>query len=439
MAAAASRGLALSLLLLAALAGCAADQPVLTLVFEHVPPDTQQIEVTLHGRDATFMGPDAGNDQVGVRYASGNVVIAIEAAYAAARGNHIRLPLTAGAEVVLDGTATATATGGGEPKTVETSVSVMARGSATMTFDFGSTDGGTDASADDADAGAIDGHADADADVDANEAGAGDVAMDLARDVPAEMPGTDVAPDKPPADVAADMPSPTDTSIDVPIGTSCTLRGQWAASIGTGGSGPTVAYAAPLFGVAWKAAAMDLLYNAVSDTGTRQLGIDKTLVSGTAQGVNTPRLARVGTDFALAYGRYDGSGAQAARGAGRTGDRGRDRASRAGDEAAGCRRFAGDRRHRGQRRPEKRCCDQPGRGSLQPDRGDRRRVQRRFHLRHRQDAGGPRGDADDRNRVGARSFPCRRRHPGDVRGRDIAGIVGRHEPDGRRDVHLHVG
>ena len=74
-----------------------------------------------------------------------------------------------------------------------------------------------------------------------------------------------------------------------------------------------------------------------------------------------------------------------------------------------------------------------------PDRGDRRRVQRRFRLRHRQDAGRPRGDADDRNRVGARSFPCRRRHPGDVRGRDIAGNVGRHEPDGRRDVRLHVG
>ena len=74
-------------------------------------------------------------------------------------------------------------------------------------------------SADDADAGAIDGHADADADVDVNEAGAGE-SDGLARDVPAEMPGTDVAPDKPPADVAVEMPSPTDTSIDVPIGTS---------------------------------------------------------------------------------------------------------------------------------------------------------------------------------------------------------------------------
>ena len=95
MAAAARRGLALSLLL-AAVAGCAADQPVLTLVFEHVPMGTQQIDVTLHGQDATFMGPDAGNDQVGVSYAGGDVLIAIDAAYAAARGNHIRLPLTAG-------------------------------------------------------------------------------------------------------------------------------------------------------------------------------------------------------------------------------------------------------------------------------------------------------------------------------------------------------
>ena len=99
---------------------------LLTLVFEHVPMGTQRIIVTLHGHDATFMGPDAGNDQVGVSYASGNVVIRIDPAYAAARGNHIRLPLTAGAEVVLDGTASTT--GDGEAKTVETSVPVMARG-----------------------------------------------------------------------------------------------------------------------------------------------------------------------------------------------------------------------------------------------------------------------------------------------------------------------
>ena len=170
MASAARRGLVLSLLLMA-VAGCAADQPVLTLVFERLPIGTQWILVTLHGQEATFMGPDAGNDQVGVSYDGGNVLIRIEAGYAAARGNHIRLPLTAGNEIHLDGTAHAT---GGADKIVETSVSVMARGSATMTFDFGSPDGGTDAAA-------SDGHADAD--VDANEAGAGDVPADVGSDV----------------------------------------------------------------------------------------------------------------------------------------------------------------------------------------------------------------------------------------------------------------
>jgi hypothetical protein len=45
----------------------------------------------LHGQlgsqDATFMGPDAGNSQVGVRYVGGDVLIAIEA--------RLRGPLTA--------------------------------------------------------------------------------------------------------------------------------------------------------------------------------------------------------------------------------------------------------------------------------------------------------------------------------------------------------
>ena len=228
-----------------AVADCAADQPVLTLVFERLPMGTKLIEVTLHGHEATFMGPDAGNDQVGVSYDGGNVRHPDLGRRMPPRGgNHIRLPLTAGDKIQLDGTAHAT--GGGETKIVETSVSVMARRSATMTFDFGSTDGGTEAPAGD-------GHADAD--VDANEAGAGDipadvgsdvassdvpadVPTDLARDVPAEMPGTDVAPDKAQADVAVEMPSPTDTSGDVPpIGTSCALHGPYAASIGPGGSG----------------------------------------------------------------------------------------------------------------------------------------------------------------------------------------------------------
>jgi hypothetical protein len=302
VAAAARRSLALALLL-AAGAGCAADQPVLTLVFERLPIGTQRIEVTLHGAEATFSGPNAGDDQVGVRYVAGDVLIAIDAAYAAARANRIRLPLTAGSAVDLLGTARATR--GAETSTVTTSTSVMPGASATMTFDFGAFegDGGTDAPADVADADVPDGDvsdAGPDGDVDAREAGAGDVPTDLA------------SPDVGPADVAADVPGATDTSGDAPpIGTNCALRGQFAASVGTGGSGPTVAYAAPLFGVAWKAA-NDLLYNAVSDNGALQLTTDRTVVSGGTQGVNTPRLARVGGDFALAYGRHDSGGAQAA-------------------------------------------------------------------------------------------------------------------------------
>jgi hypothetical protein len=315
VAAAAGRGLALSLLL-GAVAGCAADQPVLTLVFEHLPGGTQQIHVTLDNPNATFMGPDAGNDQVGVgvSYVGGDVNIVIDAGYAAARGNHIRLPLTAGNEIDLVGTARAFA-GGVETKAVVTSTRVFARQSVTMTFDFDSGDGGSDgppdgsdASADGADAGVGDGQAagdlgndgNANADVrgDANEGGAADVPADVPVDVP--------------ADVAVDIPSPTDTSGDAPIATNCALRAQYAASVGGGGSGPTVAYAAPLFGVAWQSAA-DLLYNAVSENGTIQLtAADKTVVSGGTQGLNTPRLARLGADFALAYGRHDGAGGQAA-------------------------------------------------------------------------------------------------------------------------------
>jgi hypothetical protein len=316
------RGLALSLLL-AAVAGCAADQPVLTLVFERLPDGTQRIDVTLHGTDATFMGPDAGNDQVGVSYPAGDVLVMINAGYAAARGNHIRLPLTAGNSIELQGTASAIVDA--ETQTVaSTSTSVTAGASATMKFDFGAGDGGTDTSTAGDDAGAIDGQADADAgvDADASEAGAGDVPADLssqdvpadlAQDVPTEMPGSDVAADRAPADVAADLASPTDTSGDGPatIGINCSLRGQFAASVGTGGSGPTVAHVTPLFGVVWKAGT-DLLYNAVSEMGALQLAADKTVVSGGTQGVSSPRLARVGADFALAYGRHDGTGAQAA-------------------------------------------------------------------------------------------------------------------------------
>ena len=314
---AASRCLVWPSLLVAAAAavGCGADQPVLTLAFKDLPAGTQRIEVTLHGEGATFMGPDAGNDQVGVGYGGGNVVISIEAAYAAARGNRIRLPLTAGKDITLDGTARAAGAAGTETKTAATSTLVMAHQSAALTFDFASSDGGTDASDDggvdadlntDAGMDRMDSAGDVPADVPASE-----VAGDVARDVPAEMPAGDVQADTSPTDVPADEPSPTDTSGDATISPNCAVRAQFAASSMIGGSGPTVAYAAPLFGVVWKAA-NDFFYNAVSSTGALQLTSDKTVVSGTGQGLNTPRFARVGNDFVLAYGRHDSTGAQAA-------------------------------------------------------------------------------------------------------------------------------
>lgn len=292
--------------------GCSAEQPVLTLAFKDLPAATERIEVSLHGEGATFMGPDTGNDQVGVKYVGGNVIISIEGAYAAARGNRIRLPLTAGKDITLDGTARAA---GAETKIAAMSTLVMAHQSATLTFDFDSSDGGADASDDggvDADANVstdagIDSAGDVPADVPATE-----VAGDVAGDVPAEAPAGDVPADLSSTDVPVDVPSPTDTSGDAPtILPNCAVRGQYATSSMPGGSGPTVAYSAPLFGVVWKAA-NDLFYNAVSSAGALQLTSDKTVVSGTGQGLNTPRLARVGNDFVLAYGRHDSTGAQAA-------------------------------------------------------------------------------------------------------------------------------
>jgi hypothetical protein len=308
----------------AAAAGCGADQPVLTLAFKDLPAGTQRIEVTLHGEGATFMGPDAGNDQVGVSYVGGNVVIKIEAAYAAARGNRIRLPLTAANDITLDGTARADA-GPDTQSTVAMSTAVMAHQSATLTFDFASSDGGTDASSDAGIDAGSDGVVDADAkgdtsmdiagdvpgDVASNDVPASEVGGDVARDVPAEMPAGDVPADMSPTDAPPDIPTPPDTGVDATLAPNCAVRGQFAASSMTGGSGPTVAYSAPLFGVVWKAA-NDFFYNAVSSGGTLQLASDKTVVSGTGQGLNTPRLARIGNDFALAYGRHDSMGAQAA-------------------------------------------------------------------------------------------------------------------------------
>jgi hypothetical protein len=321
---------------MAALSGCGSEQPALTLVFQTVPSGTDHLQVTLHGAGATFMGPDAGNANVGVSYASGNVIIDIDGAYAQARLYRIRLPLTAGKDITLEGTARATS-GADELATAMKSAQVAAGQSATLIFDFpadggvdpspapdggldGGDAGGGDAGADDAPLDAADGGPATDGPTDATSPDlSGDAPRDLGDDTPSDAPTDvaidmspgDVAPDSPP-DVPAEMP-PMDSGPDVPptIGTTCRMSGQSQASVASGGSGPTVAYAGGLFGVVWQATT-GLSYNAVAPNGTLQFAQDKLIVSSAGQSLTTPRLARLGSDFVLAYGRRDTSGGQAA-------------------------------------------------------------------------------------------------------------------------------
>jgi hypothetical protein len=83
--------------------------------------------------------------------------------------------------------------------------------------------------------------------------------------------------------------------------------------VALGGSSPAVAFSsAGVFGVAWKAINGDILYNAVTPTGTLRLSTDKTVVTASGQSPSSPRLASLGDDLVVAYGRRDTSGAQAA-------------------------------------------------------------------------------------------------------------------------------
>jgi hypothetical protein len=313
-------------------------------VFAHLPADPSHLDVTLHAMGATFKGPAAGNTNVGVSYDGGDVIIEIDGAYAKARLYRIRLPLTASDTLKLEGTAHAAV--GMEILTTTWSMQVAAGQSVTMVFDFvqdagvdgnptpdAGMDGGDAAGADGLPVDGSDGGPAPDGSSDASppdvtaEAGtpdvSGDAPHDLAgdthMDVPAEvgndaavdMMTVDVAPDAPP-DVRAEMP-PVDAGPDVPltIGPNCTVHGQYQASVATDGSGPTVAYAGGLFGVVWQTAS-GFSYNAVAPNGTLQFAQDKLLVSTASQSLTTPRLARLGSDFVLAFGRRDTSGGQAA-------------------------------------------------------------------------------------------------------------------------------
>jgi hypothetical protein len=323
----------------AVVAGCGNDQPALTLVFESVPPGTDHLDVTLHAMGATFMGPDAGNDNVSVSYEDGNVLIGINGAYAKARLNRIRLPLTAAEMITLEGSARAM--GDNPAQTAAPPTSVAAGQSVTMIFDFGRDAGVESAPGDAGDGGpATDGAPDAPLSDAAPDGGTPDVAgmdvgtLDVGTDAPGDAPVEthtdapmdvtgDVATDMAPSDATTDSPrdTPADLPVEVPpvdagtdaaIATTCVVAAPYPASVIPGGSGPSVAYAGGLFGVAWQTT-NGLSYNAVSPAGTLQFAQDKMIVAAaTGLTLAPPHLAAIGSDFVLAFGRRDASGAQAA-------------------------------------------------------------------------------------------------------------------------------
>jgi hypothetical protein len=358
-------------LLLAAVTGgpgCSSDGPVLTLVFEGVPANTTRFAVTLHAMNLTFSGPDASNGEVDVSYAGGDIQIGIDAAYAAARANRIRLPLTVGQDLgELDGTAEAS--GGGQTSSAQTAATMIAaHQSITMTFDFGrdggagggggpgagggggpgaggaagvggasgvSGGGGVGAGGTAGAGGGAAGGAGAGATGGAGGGLAGTGGRGGAGGAAGTSGGGGAAGTSGGGGAAgsgglAGVGGAGDGGASGSGGNGgraggaaggggtggalaahCTAGGPYAASVAIGGSGPTVAYAAGVFGVAWKATNGDLFYNAVTPAGTLRLTPDKAVVSSSGQDLSGPRLAGSGSDLIVAYGRHSTLNAQA--------------------------------------------------------------------------------------------------------------------------------
>ena len=323
-----------------ALAGCSADEPALTMVFTRVPAVPGAITVTLASGGVTFVGDDtAMPGGVSVSYVAGTIVVTIERTYLDSRSDRVRLPLKAGQQLPLMGTARIS--DGTTTYAAVAEATIEPGRSATLTFDFGGGDGDShDASSDMAVSNKI---APPDAATEVMpEAGAGDrpdaspdggpdvapdpvdapvdVPADAPVDVPADAP-VDVPADVPvdvPADVPVDVPdksldaSPPDVSTgDAPpsIATTCVVGGLHAASVSTATGSPTVAASTTgVFGVAWLGpGAANVLYNAVDTSGMLQNAADVPVVANV-----TPRLASLGTDLVLAYGRRGSAGARAA-------------------------------------------------------------------------------------------------------------------------------
>ena len=115
-------------------AGCASDDPALTMVFTSVPAVPGDITVTLAADGVTFAGADAGMPGgVSVSYAAGTIVVAIDRAYADSHSHRIRLPLKATQRLRLIGTARI---GDGSTPSAAAEATVDPGRSATLTFDF---------------------------------------------------------------------------------------------------------------------------------------------------------------------------------------------------------------------------------------------------------------------------------------------------------------
>jgi hypothetical protein len=260
---------------------CRSAGPSLTIAFSGLPATASAVTVTLSSGAASFGGSaGAPTAAAAVSYpGDGTVVITIDRAVAAARGDRLRFPLTASSTLELD--ATARAADGGAQYSASAHAEVQAGADAVLAFDFRAPGQG-------ADAGGVDGMT-----VAPPEAG---------RDVPGQetpLPGD-----------ASDVPPPP---IDSGIPARCVVSPPRPASAAPAAGAPAIGFASSLFGVAWTTGSgTSVVYNAVDASGTLQNAADVT-VAPAASGVtmSAPRLARFGADLALAYGRRAASGTSA--------------------------------------------------------------------------------------------------------------------------------
>lgn len=299
--------------------------------FVRLPDSASVITVTLTAPGVSFAGDDAGGNAgngggVSVTYASGTISVVIDRAFAASRGNRIRLPLKASEPLQLQATALSVA--GSMTYAAAAEVTVQPGRSATLKFDFAAAP--PDAS-DAGDAGMDAAAAEVQTIVPMPDA-APDVAPDAAPDRPtsdAASPDTTVdAPVDTPADtgapevsIDADKAFDADKSLDAPppdvpgppIATNCDVGGLYAVSTTTTSGSPTLAVSsAGLFGVAWLGAGGNVLYNAVDAAGMLQNTADVPVAIPGGATLSAPRLASVGPDMMLAYGRHQTTGARAA-------------------------------------------------------------------------------------------------------------------------------